>query len=136
MPNIQFTCPHCQHSMEAPIDMLGQLTDCPECGETIEVQKSPPKPPALPSPLPRAVPKLKLPKPPSIARKLVRAREYKVLTQGDKFFAGEFTPEKLEAAMNAYAAHGWHVISVTTVRFPTVPDGSREELIVVMGRDK
>jgi hypothetical protein len=33
--------------------------------------------------------------------------QYKVLTQKDRFFAGKFDPEKLEAAINSYAAVGW-----------------------------
>ena len=31
-------------------------------------------------------------------------KEYKVLTQKDKWFSGKFNPETLEQALNAYAA--------------------------------
>jgi hypothetical protein len=41
-------------------------------------------------------------------------KEYKVLTQKDKWFSVKYDPEKLEQAMNAYAAQGWQVISVVT----------------------
>ena len=37
-------------------------------------------------------------------------KEYKVMTQKDKFLSGKFDPEKLEEAMNAYAEEGWEVI--------------------------
>lgn len=136
MANIQFTCPSCRQSIEAPFDMLGQLMDCPACGQTVEVQKSPAKLPSLPPPPPRSPPKLKLPMPPPPPKKAARMKEYKVLTQKDKCFAGEFSPEKLEPAINSYAAQGWHVVSVATLHLPAGPGGAREELIVVMGRDK
>lgn len=62
-------------------------------------------------------------------------KEYKVLTQKDRFFAGKFDPEKLEKAINAYAAEGWAVVSVATASIPSLT-GTREEMIVVMVRDK
>ncbi len=60
---------------------------------------------------------------------------YKVLTQKDRFFAGKFDPEKLEAAINSYANEGWTVIAVTTASIPSFT-GAREELIVVLEREK
>jgi len=36
-------------------------------------------------------------------------KQYKVLTQKDRFFAGKFDPEKLESAINSYASEGWVV---------------------------
>ena len=136
MSNIPFHCPHCHQAIEATLDMLGQLVDCPACGETIEVQKSPPKLPPLPPATPRPPPKLKMPMPPASLKRAARIREYKVLTQKDKAFAGEFSLEKLEPAINSYAAQGWHVVSVTTIGVPAGPGTTREELIVVLGRDK
>ena len=136
MPNIPFKCPHCDQSIEAPMEMLGQLIDCPACGETVEVQKSPVKLAPLPPPPLRAMPKLKLPMPPPIARKPSRIKEYKVLSQRDKWFAGTFDPEKLEQALNACAAQGWHFISIATLPIPETAGDRREETIVVMGRDK
>ncbi|NLG33812.1 MAG: DUF4177 domain-containing protein [Lentisphaerae bacterium] len=62
-------------------------------------------------------------------------KEYKVLTPSDKAFDGEFSPEKLEPVINAYAAQGWRVVSVTTLRLPDGPGATRDELIVLMGRD-
>jgi hypothetical protein len=62
-------------------------------------------------------------------------KQYKVLTQKDRFFSGKFDPEQLEKAMNSYAEQGWQVISVATA---TIPGGfgPREEMIVVLEREK
>ncbi len=136
MTEIPFKCPHCNQSIEATIDMLGQLMDCPACGETVEVQKSATKLPPLPPVAPRPPPKLKMPMPPAPPKKPARIREYKVLTQRDKAFGGEFSLEKLESALNSYAVQGWHVVSVTKIGVPAGPEGPCEELIVVLGRDK
>jgi hypothetical protein len=62
-------------------------------------------------------------------------KQYKVLTQKDRFFAGKFDPEKLEAAINSYASEGWEVVSIATANIPSFT-GTREELIVVMSREK
>jgi hypothetical protein len=62
-------------------------------------------------------------------------KEYKVLTQKDRYFSGKFDPEKLEKALNAYSAEGWGVIAATTASIPSLT-GNREELIVLMERDK
>jgi hypothetical protein len=61
--------------------------------------------------------------------------KYKVLTQKDRFFGGKFDPEKLEKAINSYAAEGWSVVSVATASIPSLT-GTREEMIVVMEREK
>lgn len=62
-------------------------------------------------------------------------KEYKVLTQKDRFFGGKFDPEKLEKAINSYAAEGWQVISVATATIPTLTS-SREEMVIVLEREK
>ena len=62
-------------------------------------------------------------------------KEYKVLSQKDRFFGGKFDPEKLENAINSYASEGWAVNSVATASIPSLT-GNREEMIVVMERDK
>ena len=41
-------------------------------------------------------------------------KEYKVMTQKDRFFSGTFDLEKLEAAMNSYASEGWEFKGVAT----------------------
>lgn len=141
MPNIQFKCPRCNHPIETPMEMLGQLIECPSCSQTVEVQKPPTRlppttrPPLATISLPRVVPKLKLPRPTQNTKKPFKAIEYKVLTPKDKWFAGKFDLEKLEQAINSYAAQGWQVISVATASIPSVPEGHREELIVIMRRN-
>jgi hypothetical protein len=100
---------------------------CPECGapqvyETnkrcskcrIEFVDAPPPPP---------------PPPPG-------STTYKVLTQRDEWFMGKFSPEKLEEAVNAYAAEGWRVISVATADvgsfFGSLAGNGRQEIVVFM----
>jgi hypothetical protein len=63
-------------------------------------------------------------------------KEYKVLTQKDKWFSGKFDPEKLEQALNAYAVQGWRVVACVTATFPGMMTAGREEMITVMERDK
>lgn len=63
-------------------------------------------------------------------------KEYKVLTQKDKWFSGKFDPEKLEQAINAYAAQGWRVIAASTAQFPGIFSGDRDEMVVILERDK
>lgn len=58
---------------------------------------------------------------------------YKVLTQKDRFFGGKFDPERLEEALNAYAAEGWKVTGIATADIASW-GGSRQELVVVMSR--
>ena len=138
-PNVHFKCQSCGEALEAPGELLGQLMDCPTCGGTVEVHKAPvvlPPPPPAPHLPPRPMPKLKMPLPPGTAKKPVRLKEYKVLTQRDERFGGAFSPEKLEQVLNAYAAHGWHVVSVAAVPVPDAAGGSRSEMIAVLGRDK
>jgi Domain of unknown function (DUF4177) len=61
-------------------------------------------------------------------------RQYKVMTQKDRFFAGKFDPEKLETAINSYAQEGWRVIAATTASIPSF-GGNREEMIILMERE-
>ena len=37
MSDLAFNCPHCQQSLEAPEDMLGESIECPSCGGTIQI---------------------------------------------------------------------------------------------------
>ena len=63
-------------------------------------------------------------------------KEYKVMTQKDRFFAGKFDPEKLEAAINSYASQGWRVVSVATADIPGGFSQTRQEIVVIFERDK
>lgn len=62
-------------------------------------------------------------------------REYKVMTQKDRFFSGKFSPEKLEAALNGYATEGWRVVGVATGEIGS-GFGNREEMVFVLERDR
>ena len=61
-------------------------------------------------------------------------KQYKVLTQKDRFLSGKFNPEKLEQALNSYAAEGWEVKAAATASFPGF-GASREEMVVLLERD-
>ena len=58
-------------------------------------------------------------------------KEYKVLTQKDKWFSGKFDPEKLEGALNAYAQQGWELVGCATADIPGF-GGPRQEFVAVM----
>ena len=62
-------------------------------------------------------------------------KEYKVLTQKDKWFSGKFDPQRLEDAINAYAKQGWIVKSAFTAEIPGIMAHSREEAIIILERD-
>ena len=62
------------------------------------------------------------------------AKQYKVMSQKDKWFSRKFDPETLEQAINSYASQGWEVVSVATASIPGF-GGAREELIVVFERE-
>ena len=61
-------------------------------------------------------------------------KEYKVLTQKDKWYSGKFSPENLETALNAYAEQGWELKSCATADIPGF-GGARQEFIAVLERD-
>ena len=60
-------------------------------------------------------------------------REYKVVTQKDKWFSGKFDPEKVEGALNAYAKQGWTLKGVATASVPGF-GGQRDEIVIIMER--
>lgn len=62
-------------------------------------------------------------------------KQYKVLTQKDKWFSGKFNPETLESAINAYTEQGWRVISCATADFPAVFGAARQEMVIILERD-
>ena len=61
-------------------------------------------------------------------------KEYKVLTQKDKWFSGKFNPATLEQAINAYAQQGWRVISCATADIPGFGT-TRQEFVTILERD-
>lgn len=62
-------------------------------------------------------------------------KEYKVMTQKDRFFAGKFDSEKIEAALNSYASEGWEVCATATAKIPSL-GREREEVIVILERSR
>jgi hypothetical protein len=59
-------------------------------------------------------------------------KQYKVMTQKDRFFSGTFDLEKLEAAMNSYASEGWEFKGVATPVFGAPNKG----ILIIFERDK
>ncbi len=64
-----------------------------------------------------------------------RKKEYKVLSQKDKWYSGKFDPDLLEKALNDYAEMGYQVICSSTATIQGLT-GPREEMIIIMERDK
>ncbi len=61
-------------------------------------------------------------------------KEYKVVTQKDKWFSGKFDPQKLEEALNSYAQQGWSLVTCATADIPGI-GGTRQEFVAVLQRD-
>lgn len=57
MSDFSFNCPHCQQSLEAPEDMLGETIECPACNGSIQLPEPEPTPPPRPAPKKKIVTK-------------------------------------------------------------------------------
>ena len=121
--------------MECDDDLENQTTKCPSCGEEIVPTRENLISNAKDSD-PFTVPHGNLQCQKAVPKTANRMKEYKVLTQKDKWFSGKFAPELLEQAINSYASQGWRVIAATTASFPGLLSGNREEMIIIMERDK
>lgn len=62
-------------------------------------------------------------------------KEYKVLSQKDKWYSSKFDPQLLEKALNDYAEMGYQVVCSSTATFQGF-SGAREEMIIILERDK
>lgn len=62
-------------------------------------------------------------------------KQYKILSQKDKWFSGKFDPLKLEEAINAYARQGWEVKSSFTAEIPGIMGAVREEALIILERE-
>jgi len=40
MSDLKINCPHCNQSLEAPPELLGETVDCPACNKPIDVPAS------------------------------------------------------------------------------------------------
>ncbi|HEV3164924.1 MAG TPA: DUF4177 domain-containing protein [Isosphaeraceae bacterium] len=61
-------------------------------------------------------------------------KEYKLLTQKDKWFEGKFDLSRLEEAINFYAHQGWKVKTMTPAQVKGFTGGIQEELVVLLER--
>lgn len=117
--NINTHCPNCNGELTIDQQWVGRNVECPYCNKKFEFQGS----------APAANTQYSQPS----QRKAVK--QYKVLTQKDKWFSGKFDPEKLEGAINAYAKQGWRVVGCATASMPGLFNNNREEMIIIMERD-
>jgi hypothetical protein len=61
-------------------------------------------------------------------------KQYKLLTQKDKWFEGKFEVGRLEEALNHYARQGWVVRSMATPQILGYTGELREEIVVLLER--
>ena len=61
-------------------------------------------------------------------------KEYRVLSQKDKWFSAKFDPAALESAINTLAREGWEVKAAFSAQIPSF-GGAREEAIILMERE-
>ena len=113
MPEL-ITCPSCGTQVR---NDLGYVR-CPQCSKPLAGDS---QTPIQDKPIP--------------TREERRMKEYKVMTQKDRWFGGKFDPEKLEGAINSYAAQGWSVVSMATASIPSF-GGNREEMVILFEREK
>lgn len=62
-------------------------------------------------------------------------KEYKVLSQKDKWFSGKFDPEILEKALNSYAQQGWSLVAAFSASIPAFVGGARDEAVCILERE-
>lgn len=111
------TCPRCKGELTIDRQWIGRRVECPYCNTAFTFEGT------------SDMPSQRAQQP---QKKTVK--EYKVLTQKDKWFSGKFDPERLEGAINAYARQGWRVVGCATASMPSLLSYNREELIVIMER--
>ena len=61
-------------------------------------------------------------------------KQYKVMSQKDRWFGWKFDPEQLEKALNSYAQEQWECKAIATASIPSF-GGTREEMIFILERD-
>lgn len=63
-------------------------------------------------------------------------KEYKVISQKDKWFSGRFAPETIQSVLNEQARQGWELKAVTTAaREGLLHGGGKDEVILILERD-
>ena len=157
---IEIGC-ECGRSFKAKDEHAGLKAKCPSCGSILEIPRSPSQPPPLQGGLGLDELKEGLDEDrvgiqreasltdvwkalvaiqtrlgslsPSTSTIGDNPRQYKVITQKDKWFSGKFDPEKVEGALNSYAKQGWTLKGVATASIPGF-GGQREEIVIIMER--
>ena len=67
-------------------------------------------------------------------RKYSQLKEYKVMSQKDRWFTSNFDADAIENALNQLAKQGWQLVTVTTQRFGGIGN-SRDEIFFFLERD-
>ena len=136
----------CGKSFTAKDEYAGRRAKCPACGSSLEIPLAvePPSydPPAFDSEVAALLSEIRdLLSSQSLSTQSSTSaatdtgpKEYKVLTQKDKWFSGKFDPAKLEEALNAYADQGWIVKAATTASITGLIGGNRDEMIIILER--
>ena len=102
----------------------GPLLFCPECYTEV-----PPRPEEKAELI---KPEINLP----IHLEGTKLKEYKVLSQRDNWFTGNFSPERVEEVLNHLAQEGWRVITITTVSAQMTIAGNRQDVLIFLERDR
>ena len=152
---VLIACPACGVEGKAPDHVLGKKIKCHACG--LSFQAGPVvAPPVAPSPSPGTIEiddlapstwnqhlEIRKETPPveagperpaSALPEGVQARQYKVLTQKDRWFEGKFDLTRLEDALNHYAREGWVVRAMSTPHVMGFSGGPSEEIVVLLER--
>lgn len=117
------------------VELPGPLPEgsaCPFCGKALEATTNISCGHCKASFVPLA--KVEAPSPPP------GAKEYKVLTQRDEWFGGNFSSRALEDAINYLAREGWRVVSMAAADVGSwlgtfKPGGGRQEIVILLERD-
>ena len=117
-------CPFCKQKYEIDQEHIGMSMDCVSCAKNFVIQEFQTKNISMNV------------FPAQSNSKENKMKEYKILTQKDQWFSQKFDPESLENALNSYASQGWKVVSAVTATFPSLLGGNREEIVIIMERDK
>ena len=121
----RWICPSCDAVMNVKPVHIGQTAACVSCGRKSEVFDTD----AFSEMLSDSD---ELPATP-IADEPPKPKEYKVLSQKDKWFSGKFDPALLEQALNSYAQQGWILKAAVTASIAGF-GGNREELVMILER--
>lgn len=126
-------CSLCKGTYSLPEGITDEtVVECPHCGKSIYILSGLPKEKKL-----RLTTMID---PPSSnyfsdLENTKKRKEYKVLSQKDKWFSGKFDPSLLEEALNEYAKLGWSVTSSASADINSLMGGNRQELIVILERE-